>query len=372
MIYFFVLLGNALHGTYLTRFFATVLSIKNGESVDYEGDPFSYVFFPIYNSFDPANRTAVAVLFTAINWAVFFEDVFPETIVGISFVLDNTCDKQHSYTINGKDVIYEGEGDLHDPKYDHMKRTFSLEALEHNETDADALEAEGGLSEKVNYLTSSNGCPYSIHVYPSQAFEDSHTSATPILMTIAVAGVFVFTAFMFICFDRLVERRQQILLNKATQSTAILTSLYPKAIRDRLLRDAEEQAKAKVGKGGDFIAPNHRLKSFLTGSEKFQDHPGNMQPIADLFPHTTVMFADISGFTSWSSVRDPGQVCLRDACSLGCPMVSSNFHVRISILFRQIQSFCLQVFVLLQTVFQHFDAVAKKRRVFKVETIGDW
>jgi class 3 adenylate cyclase len=61
-----------------------------------------------------------------------------------------------------------------------------------------------------------------------------------------------------------------------------------------------------------------------------------LRPIADLFPHTTVMFADIAGFTRWSSDRDPAHV-----------------------------------FTLLQTVYHAFDRIAKKRAVFKVETIGD-
>lgn len=56
--------------------------------------------------------------------------------------------------------------------------------------------------------------------------------------------------------------------------------------------------------------PKKRLKSFL--------HPGSgaddiieseeSEPIADLFPNASVMFADISGFTAWSSERDPSQV----------------------------------------------------------------
>jgi class 3 adenylate cyclase len=48
------------------------------------------------------------------------------------------------------------------------------------------------------------------------------------------------------------------------------------------------------------------------------------------------MFCDIAGFTAWSSTREPAQV-----------------------------------FILLQTVYQAFDKIAKRRKVFKVETIGD-
>jgi class 3 adenylate cyclase len=48
------------------------------------------------------------------------------------------------------------------------------------------------------------------------------------------------------------------------------------------------------------------------------------------------MFSDICGFTAWSSTREP-----------------------------------VQVFVLLQAVYQEFDKIAKKRNVYKVETIGD-
>jgi class 3 adenylate cyclase len=63
---------------------------------------------------------------------------------------------------------------------------------------------------------------------------------------------------------------------------------------------------------------------------------GVSPPVADLYPEATVMFADISGFTAWSSVREP-----------------------------------TQVFTLLETLYGSFDAIARKRGVFKVETIGD-
>ena len=52
--------------------------------------------------------------------------------------------------------------------------------------------------------------------------------------------------------------------------------------------------------------------------------------------HVLGTAADIVGFTAWSSVREP-----------------------------------FQVFTLLETVYNAFDRIAKKLRIFKVETIGD-
>ncbi|KAG7367903.1 adenylate/guanylate cyclase [Nitzschia inconspicua] len=58
--------------------------------------------------------------------------------------------------------------------------------------------------------------------------------------------------------------------------------------------------------------------------------------VAEYFPSTTILFADIVGFTAWSSIRDP-----------------------------------YQVFTLLETIYDAFDSMAEQKSVFKVETIGD-
>jgi len=60
------------------------------------------------------------------------------------------------------------------------------------------------------------------------------------------------------------------------------------------------------------------------------------KPIADLFTNATVINADISGFTAWSSTCEP-----------------------------------TQVFILLETIYRAFDEIAAKRRIYKVETEGD-
>jgi len=157
----------------------------------------------------------------------------------------------------------------------------------------------------------------------------------------------------------------------ATQSSAIVASIFPKVVRDRLFpvggpdrnRSSDElgvsshamikveNAKMRVK---NFI--DHNKKRSRRGSNASQEsmvnsgvepavqaEPGiipgvdpNNAPIAELFTDTTVLFADIAGFTAWSSVREPSQV-----------------------------------FTLLETLYGAFDRIASKRGVFKVETIGD-
>jgi class 3 adenylate cyclase len=134
-----------------------------------------------------------------------------------------------------------------------------------------------------------------------------------------------FAVLMFLVYDRLVERRQAILLKSANHSSAIVSSLFPKTVTERLLDTGSEY------RSGDMTVKT-RLRSFLSDSEDNEV----LQPIADLFLEATVMFADIAGFTAWSSSREP-----------------------------------TQVFTLLQTLYQAFDPIAHRERVFKVETIGD-
>jgi hypothetical protein len=76
-------------------------------------------------------------------------------------------------------------------------------------------------------------------------------------------------------------------MRTAARSNAIVSSLFPDAVRKRLMEDSD---------GTKFASQNNRLKSFLSGKES---DGTDAKPIADLFPHTTVMFADIAGFTSW-------------------------------------------------------------------------
>ena len=162
------------------------------------------------------------------------------------------------------------------------------------------------------------------NIYPSLKFHDSYKTNTPTIFAAVVAFTFVLVALVFFIYDLLVQHRNEKIVVTAARSNAIVSSIFPDAIRDRLLQRNE-------------VPSNRRhLKSYLMngGNEGADDL--SSKPLADLFLETTIMFADISGFTAWSSVRDPSQV-----------------------------------FSLLESLYKAFDEIANRRRVFKVETVGD-
>lgn len=90
---------------------------------------------------------------------------------------------------------------------------------------------------------------------------------------------------------------------QAAHTTAIVSSLFPKNVRDRLLATSQNDGTRSERSHSIFSANKTRLRGFLDdGDERADDI--NQAPIADLFPECTVFFADIAGFTAWSSTRE--------------------------------------------------------------------
>jgi hypothetical protein len=247
----------------------------------------------------------------------------PEGVKGIMVVLRNSCGQAVTYELIGVRAQFRGEGDLHDSAYDRTMKTIDFTE---NYFDPDLTSQVTG------------HCQVFLDVYSSASFEEEYDSNLPIVFTVIVATLFVVMAAVFFIYDRLVQYRNKKVVGAAARSNAIVASLFPSNVHDRLLAEHEEQQKNQKNMKKKMSS----LKGFLNGDasdlEMDEDMPGlyKTKPIADLFPETTILFADLAGFTAWSSVREPSQV-----------------------------------FTLLETVYRAFDEIAKKRRVFKVETVGD-
>jgi hypothetical protein len=120
-------------------------------------------------------------------------------------------------------------------------------------------------------------------------------------------------------------------MDKAIKASAVVSSLFPEAVRDRIYNEHDEKEKETAG----WRAENNKGKSFMTNGDEISEAKKG-RPIADKFNNTTILFADIPGFTKWSSTRLPHEV-----------------------------------FELLEALYGAFDKIAQRRGVFKVETIGD-
>lgn len=171
----------------------------------------AFLMLPIFDSFALETRKVVAILQSVIHWKSYLVSILPDNVHGILVVLENGCAEAYTYEIDGGDAYVVGSGDLHDSHYDHMEisKTISVKVLK--DGTATGIKLNQGK------------CPYSMHVYPSKKFYNHIVTNDPIIVTFAVGMVFLFTIIMFLIYDRLVERRQRLILAKATQSTAIVS-----------------------------------------------------------------------------------------------------------------------------------------------------
>jgi Adenylate and Guanylate cyclase catalytic domain len=205
-----------------------------------------------------------------------------------------------------------GDSDLHEQAYSHTNFTFPLVTYTDNAT-----------------IFAPGHCVYSTTLYFSKKFHAASSSHLATISTISVVAVFLFMAMAFAMYDRFVRHRNDKIMGAAARSNGIISSLFPSQVRDRLFA-ANEGPLSNSKQSNNGAMSKERLLS--NESENNEDDLAyKSMPIADLFPETTVLFADIAGFTAWSSVREP-----------------------------------CQVFILLETLFHAFDTLATKRRVFKV------
>ncbi len=293
-------------------------------------EPVIRTLYPILDTAEGAitvsrpDSKVVGIIASSFYIRSFIENILPSSEKGIIVVFENTCNQTFTYEVNGHEAKWLGPGDLHDPKFDYLtySKTF-------NEIGFHAAESGtyGGLPIDTEY------CAYVISTYPSENLRNEHSTNDPIWYTMIAISIFVFTTLFFVCYDKLVMVRQQKVMKTAVQSTTIVSSLFPSNVRDRLLDANGNNTDDDTMRQSVFQPTKTRLRTFLNDGDNAND---SNKPIADLFTDTTVLFADIAGFTAWSSVREP-----------------------------------TQVFTLLETVYGAFDAIAARRGVFKVETIGD-
>jgi hypothetical protein len=238
----------------------------------------SSIYYPVFDSYDK-NRKVVAVILAVINWGTYFTNVLPPNAEPVDVILENNCGGKlnanaYTYTLKGAEVQLRGVGDKHEAVFNSMEVQASFQNVL---TIDDSTVSGIKLNQDI--------CEYKLRIFPTSSMYNAYHTPLPVLVTVCIALVFVLTSAVFIIFNSVVERRNRIVMSQALRSTAIVSSLFPGAVVDRLVHGE--------GKTASFASGKMRLKNFLSDGNDTAD----CQPIADLFPHTTVFFGDVCGFT---------------------------------------------------------------------------
>jgi hypothetical protein len=267
----------------------------------------------------------VATLASVIPWEVFLSYILNDEQPNVYVVIeqDASCGQATTFTyeVYGEIAVYLGQGELYDPQYSEAIATSS-------NFGQDFL---GG------------NCQITMTVYPSAEVYQMYTTDNnaAAIWTSIVVLVILLAGVVFFSYDFAVIKRQQKTLATVNKTNTILSSLYPAEVVDRLLGKKRDSKKKTVSTGkevdGDEEEVQHqpasmpestkfRLKNYLAeedgamgggaaqnGASGFDiEHDEKVRealagidmhetkPIAELFPNTTVMFADIAGFTAWS------------------------------------------------------------------------
>jgi hypothetical protein len=314
----------------------------HGEEAGEVPHPESLVLQPIFEDFG-VDPKITGVLLVALPWNVFFDNLLNDE-ASVVCVVRNICGQNFTYRIEGQDSIFLGRGDRHDPEFDEYERSADftgfdnvefrvgadgdehadeehvddehvndehryaeeidhadhgdaeeIDHTEHGDAELDGDAEHSGVEESVLGHAMVGSCDYTLHIYPTQELKSLYESNKPLIYTAAVILVFTFTSLVFVMYDCLVEKRQKKVMTSAKQTGAIVASLFPKVVRDRMFAEGTTQDSPEE------LAMRSKLPTYdAYGSQKISKSKIEMnasRPIANLFPHTTVLFADIAGFT---------------------------------------------------------------------------
>ena len=252
-----------------------------------EAHPRSYAVQPVFEKFSPNQDADIAgFIFSVVPWDTYFSGILPEGTNGFIVQVVDTCGTNFTYRLNGADAVILDQGFVPDPKYDYLTQTAEFATF--------ARFDEEEQSDGVLY------CSYSMSVHATAEYEEEFKTNKPLWVTMVVVLVFIFTALVFVLYDFFVHRRQTKVLATAQKTTAIVTSLFPKNVVQKMLEADNNKPTHVSGKD--------KLKNFFDSdngdtSKNSENGTANgeagtifkTKPIADFFPETTIMFGDIVG-----------------------------------------------------------------------------
>ncbi len=192
--------------------------------------PVLALYYPVLKDVVKDNKTVVG----AITLEISLESLLENTLRGfenepITAVIETSCDSQYSFNVRGDQVTFLGIGDLQENIPD--VGTFDLMSSNYTQFD-DMIKSFTEIYPTADEIL----CSYRIKTYPTVDFYTNHLTNRPLIVESLVGLVFLFTVAVLLAYDCLVERRQRRVLAAAQRTNALVGSLFPQGVRDRLVR----------------------------------------------------------------------------------------------------------------------------------------
>jgi hypothetical protein len=264
----------------------TQSTFDNGTSIEDMRQPRSAIFAPIYASY--THSTIQGFALGVFPWAKYFSDVLPEGVDGVDCVIKTSCDghyQAHTFRIHGKHASYIGKGSLRESQFDGFEVKSDMEFFHSYST------------------TEGTKCNYTLSIYPSEEFRSSFESRRSAIFTAVIAAVFVLTGLVFFLYVYIIGHRQNKVMQIAMGTSAIVASLFPSTVRDRIIEDAEQEVQRRrssvkelsergsahmsIVNRGRRRSSLHKIQEQRKQQQQEQEH---RRPLCDLFPESTGKF----------------------------------------------------------------------------------
>ena len=220
----------------------------------------------------------VGVLIGITPFGNLLDRLVPEGKDGVIGVFKDDCGNEMSFELSSTKARFMGYSDLHEPafnEYEHVEKNIEM------------------YPERIEGV-----CTHDLYLYPSSKLRNTYHTDQPIIYTGLVAFSFMVVIALFFLYDWTITRRQNKTIITALKSQAIVTSLFPEELGKRMIHEATGQADAG----------NQKKDLFKNKALGFDNDDARGDALAKLYSSATVMFADLVGFTAWSSMRDPPAV----------------------------------------------------------------
>jgi hypothetical protein len=241
------------------------------------------------------NGEIVGISNVVFNWDTVLLQSLPSFINGIDAVLSSglSANKYTMRIVSGS-VNNLGPGDLHET-------THAVEVYR-------------------QAVSATLGTTWTLTLYPTTTLMESYLTSGPRDRAIAVVVVILVCLALFMLHDYLQRSRSVVLTRLVDVTSRILDDVFPKSVKARMMKQAlAEPAEAEaegmtqgaqralglIQKGVGIDAAYARAARRRSGHLHV---PGMNGAIADVFPAVTVLFADVAGFTEWSSTKPPETV----------------------------------------------------------------